>query len=137
MLEVKISNRLTCITTISGPANVVCLIDSGIFSRRRYYVFINTNTPLHSTPMVVSSFSNRCSKKKTNCFKDSIRGFSSDLSSPESKDCSVVSVSSKECFSQIPSRKADMFLPTVQNILKSSNNYFEGVMNVVDFLRDN
>ena len=134
-LEVKISYRLTCITSISGPANVVCPIDSEIFSRRCYYVLINTNTPLHSTPMVVSSFLNRCSKKRPNCFKDSIRGFSSDLSSLESKDRFVVSVSSKECFSQIPSRKADMSLPTVQNILKSSNNYVEGSTNVADSLR--
>jgi hypothetical protein len=37
-LEVKVSNRLTCVTTISGPANVVRLIDSGILSHR-YYVF--------------------------------------------------------------------------------------------------
>ena len=134
-LEVKISNRLTCIITISGPANVVCPIDSGIFSRRRYYNFININTPLHSTPMVVSSFFNRCSKKRPNCYKDSIRGFSSDLSSSENKDRSVISLFSKECFSQIPSRKANMSLPTVQNIQKSSNNYVEGSVNVVDPLR--
>lgn len=135
MLGMKISFRLTCVTTISGPANVVHLIDSGIYSRRRYYVFINTNTPLHSTPRVVSSFFNRCSKKRPNCFKDSIRGFSSGLSSPESKDRSVVFVSSKKCFSQIPCRKADMSLLTVQSILKSSNNYVEGSTNVVDSLR--
>lgn len=135
MLKVKISCRLTCVTTISGPANVVCLLDSGIFSRRRYYFFINTNTPSHSTPMVVSNFSSGCSKKKPNYFKDSIRGFSSDLSFPESKGRSVISISSKECLSQIPRSKADMSLPTVQNILKSSNNYVEDSTNVVNFLR--
>jgi group II intron reverse transcriptase/maturase len=136
MLEVKISNRLTCVTTISGPANAVCLIDSGIFSRRRYYVFININPPLYSTPVRMSSFFNRCSKKKPNCFKDDIRGFSSDFSSYKNKDRSVVSISSKECSSKVPSRKADMSLPTVQNILtKPSNNHVEGSTYVVDSLR--
>jgi len=135
-LEVKISNRLTCVTTISGPANVVCPIDSGIFSRRRYYVFININTPLYSTPVRVFGFFNRCSKKKPNCFKDGIRGFSSDFSSYEDKDRFVVSISSTECFSQVPSRKADMSLPTVQNTTpKPSNNHVEGSTNVVDPLR--
>jgi group II intron reverse transcriptase/maturase len=136
MLEVKISNRLTCVIINSGSANVVCLIDSGIFSRRRYYVFININPPLYSTPVRVSSFFNRCSKKKPNCSKDGIRGFSSDLSSYKDKGRSVVSISSKECFSEVPSRKANMSLPTVQNIpTKPSNNHVEESTNVVDFLR--
>jgi hypothetical protein len=85
--------------------------------------------------MVVSSFSSRCSKKRPDCFKGNIRGFRSGLSLREKRDRSVVFVSSKNCFPQIPSRKADMSLPTVQNIPKSSNNYIEGSTNVVDFLR--
>lgn len=136
MLEVKISNRLTCVTNIRGPANVVCPIDSGIFSRRRYYVFMSISTPLYSTPVIVSSFFNRCSKKKPNCFKDGIRGFSSDLSSYKEKDRSVVSTSFKECFLKVPSGKADMSLQTVQNIpLNLSNNHVEGATNVVDSLK--
>jgi hypothetical protein len=84
----------------------------------------------------VSSFFNRCSKKKPNCFKDGIRGFSSDFSSYKDKDRSVVSISFKECLSKVPSRKADMSLPTVQNIrTKLSNNHVEGSTNVVDSLR--
>jgi group II intron reverse transcriptase/maturase len=83
----------------------------------------------------VSSFFNRCSKKKHNCFKDDIRGFSSDLSFPGNNDRSVVSISSKECFSQAPSRKANMSLPTIQNISKPSNNHVDGSINVVDSLR--
>lgn len=133
-LEVKVSNRLTCVTTTSGPANVVCLIDSGILSHR-YYVFISINTPLHSTPMRVRSFFNACSKKRSNCFKDAIRDFSSDLSSSEDKDRTVVPVSSKECFLPVPSRKADMSL-SVQSIpSKLSNNHEEGSTVVVDSLR--
>ena len=136
MLSVKISNRLTCVITIRKPANAVCSIDSGIFSCRRYYVFININAPLHSTPVKVCRFFNTCLKKRPNCFKDSIRGFCSDLSSPKDKDRSEVSVPSKECFSQGPSRKADMSLSTVQNIPpKPSNNHVEGTTNVVDSLR--
>ena len=138
MLEVKISNRLTCVTTIRGPAYVVCHIDSGIFSRRRYYVFMNISTPLHSTPVRVSSFFNRCSKKKPNYFQDRIRGFSSDLSSYKDKDRSVVSTSSKECFLPVPvpSRKANTSLQTVQNIPENpSNNHVEGTTNVVDSLK--
>ena len=134
-LEVKVSNRLTCVTTISGPANVVCHIDSGILSHR-YYVFISINAPLHSTPMRVCSFFNTCWKKRSNCFKDAIRGFSSDFSSSGDKNRVVVSVSSKECFLPVPSRKADMSLSTVQNIPSGpSNNHVEGSTDVVDSLR--
>ena len=136
MLEVKISNRLTCVTNIRGPANVVCHIDSGILSHRRCYVFMNISAPLHSTPVMVSSFFNRCFKKRPNCFKDGIRGFSSDLSSYKDKDRAVVSTSSKECFLPVPSGKADMSLQTVQNTpLNPSNNNIEGATNVVDFLK--
>jgi len=134
-LGVKVSNRLTCVTTIRRPANVVCPIDSGILSHR-YYVFISNNTPLHSTPMRVRSFLNTCSKKRPNCFKDAIRGFSSDLSSSGDKDRTVIPVSSKECVLQVPSRKADMSLSTVQNISSEpSNARVEGFTNVVDSLR--
>lgn len=136
MLKVRTSDRLTCVTTISRPANVVCLIDSGFFSQRRYYVFTNINAPLLNTPVRVFNFFNTCPKKRPNCFKDGIRGFSSNLSSPEDKDCSVVSISSKKCFSQVLSGKADVSLHTVQNIpSKPSNNQVEGSTNAVDSLR--
>jgi len=135
MREVKVSNRLTCVSPISGPANVVCHIDSGILSHR-YYVFINFNAPLHDTPMRVRSFFNTCSKKRPNCFKDAIRGFSSDLSSSGDKDRVVSSVSSKECFFPVPSGKADMSLSTVQNVSSEpSDNHNKSSTDVVDSLR--
>lgn len=135
MLEVKVSIRLMCVTSINGSANVVCYIDSGILSYR-YYVFISINAPLHSTLMRVYSFFNVCSKKRLHCFKDAIRGFSSDLYFSKDKDQVVVSVSSKECFLPVPGRKADMSLLTVQNIPSESfNNQVDGSTDVTYFLR--
>jgi retron-type reverse transcriptase len=135
MLEVKVSIRLMCVTSINGPANVVCHIDSGILSYR-YYVFTSINAPLHSTLMRVYRFVNTCSKKRLHCLEDAIRGFSSDLFSSRDKDQVVVSVSSKECFLPVSSRKVDTFLLTVQNISsESSTNQVEGSTDVIDFLR--
>jgi retron-type reverse transcriptase len=135
MLEVKVSNRLMCVTIIKGPANVVCHIDSGILSHC-YYVFISINAPLHFTPMRVSSFFYTCSEKRPNCFKTAVRGFNSDFSFSKNKDRVGVSVSSKECFLPVLSRKANMFLSTVRNISSEpSNNQDEGFTDVIDSLR--
>ena len=136
-LEVNVSSRLTCVTIISGPANVVCPIDSGhLISSLIMFFFRNINAPLHGTPVRVCSFFNTCSEKRANCFKGAIRGFSSDLSSSVDKDRSVVSISSKECILQDLSRKSDMSPSTVQSILSEpSSNHVEGFTDVVDSLR--
>ena len=135
-LEVKVSSRLTCVTHISGPANVVCLLDSGI-SSHRYHVLTNVNAPLHNTPMRVCSFFNTCSKKRPNHSRDAIRGFSSDLSS-ENKDRVVIN-SSKECFVSVLRGNADMSPSTVQNLKKvpskPSKNGIEDFSDVVNSLR--
>lgn len=95
MLEAKISYRLTCVTNSNEPANVVCFIDSRTFSHSRYYAFLNNSVPLRSTPVKVFSLFDKCRKKRSNCLKGSIRGFSSDSSS---ENRFVTSQTSKECF---------------------------------------
>nr|YP_010338940.1 putative reverse transcriptase protein [Erythrolobus coxiae]UNJ19012.1 putative reverse transcriptase protein [Erythrolobus coxiae] len=136
MLGMENSNKSTCVTVIRELANVVCPIDSGIFSHR-YYVFRSINVPLYSTPISVCSFFNTCSKKRPNCFKNAVRDFSSDFSFLKNKDHFVVSVFSKECFLQVSSRKANMSLSTVRNFSSEpANSYvYEDLTDVVNSLR--
>lgn len=113
VLGSNVFNQSTYLPLNCGPASVACDLDSGI-STLCYYYLISFNAPLHITPIIVCSFFNMCSKKRSNRFSNTIRGFSSGPNSSEDKD--QVVFSSKECSLPVLSGKADMPLLMLQNL---------------------
>jgi hypothetical protein len=135
MLEVNNSKKTLCIKKKSKPADVICLLDSGI-SIKRYFYVNRFNTPLYITPVKVSSSLKACLKMRSNLQKDAIRGFSSSLS--QTKD--LVIYKPKECYLPVLYGKTDKSQLLVKGLergsLKHSKSYtINSIPNVANSLR--
>jgi group II intron reverse transcriptase/maturase len=135
IVEVNNFKKTLCVKNKSKPAEAICLLDSGISIKRHFYKN-RLNTPLHTTPVKVSSSFNACRKMRSNLQRDAIRGFSSSLS--QTKD--LVVCKPKECYLPVlygKTNKSQIRVKSVEKgFLKRSNSCTNNfISNVADSLR--